>query len=136
MVLVDTSVWIDFFRNKDHAAVRQFIGICNNHIPFGITGVIYQEILQGAASATDFKRLSDSLQTQLFFHPKDNLATYHEAAKIYFDCRRRGITVRSTIDCLIAQIAIEQRLCLLHHDRDFEVIKQVRPQLNFVGPTN
>ncbi len=98
-------------------------------IPFGITGIIFQEILQGSATLTDFNQLSDYLSTQRFFHPKDNLNTYQSAAQIYFACRRRGLTIRSTVDCLIAQIAIEHNLILLHNDNDFKLIKKINPEL-------
>ena len=53
--------------------------------------------------------------------------TYREAARIYYDCRRRGLTLRSTVDCFIAQLAIEVDGVLLHNDGDFESIAQVRP---------
>jgi predicted nucleic acid-binding protein len=52
---------------------------------------------------------------------------HHQAARIYFDCRRRGLTVRSTIDCFIAQLALEHRLALLHDDRGYAAIARVRP---------
>jgi len=53
--------------------------------------------------------------------------TWRAAARIYFDLRRQGMTVRSPIDCCIAQIALENRLLLLHNDWDFAVISKVRP---------
>ena len=56
---------------------------------------------------------------QQLFHPKDPVESYAQAARIYFACCRKGITVRSTIDCLIAQIALEHDLFLLHNDSDF-----------------
>lgn len=56
--------------------------------------------------------------------------SYSQAANIYFTCRRKGITVRSTVDCVIAQIAIEHELILLHNDKDFENIAKVFPDLN------
>jgi hypothetical protein len=57
----------------------------------------------------------------------DRLASEVAAARIFFECRRSGLTVRSAADCLIAQIAIENDLALLHNDRDFEAIQRVRP---------
>jgi len=48
------------------------------------------------------------------------------AARIYYDLQRQELTVRSSIDCCIAQIAIENQLTLIHNDRDFETIQQVR----------
>ena len=52
---------------------------------------------------------------------------HRQAARIYFECRRRGVTVRSTIDCLIAQLVIDHAGILLHEDDDFERIREVRP---------
>lgn len=97
--------------------------------PFGITGVIYQEVLQGAATQTDFKRLAEYLGSQSFYEPSYGLLTWQKAAELYFNCRRQGITIRSTIDCLIAQIAIENKMILLHSDLDYIRIAQVNDDL-------
>jgi predicted nucleic acid-binding protein len=130
--LVDTSVWVDYLRNRNNASIEQFTKILDEELPFGITSVIYQEILQGAASEKDFKQLVTYFSNQRFFHPKNGIFTYQEAAKLYFDCRRKGVTVRSTIDCLIVQIAIEHKLVLLHNDKDFTAIHQVVPALKLI----
>lgn len=119
MYLIDTSVWVDFFRNQSTQAVARFEEILEEDIPYGITSVIYQEVLQGADSPKDFSKLQSYLASQRFYHPLDPVLSYEQAADMYFQCRRQGITVRSTIDCLIAQIAIEHKLRLLHSDRDF-----------------
>jgi predicted nucleic acid-binding protein len=58
---------------------------------------------------------------------RDPVASYVDAARIYFDCRRKALTVRSSVDCLIAQVALDNRLALLHSDRDFDAIAKVRP---------
>ncbi len=125
MYLVDTSVWLDFFRNRSTQAVKKFQEILDKNIPFGISGLIYQEVLQGADSPKDFSQLQTYLGTQKFYHPADPIRSYEKAADLYFRCRRQGITIRGTIDCLIAQIAIEQKLYLLHHDRDFTKMADV-----------
>lgn len=129
MYLVDTSVWIDYFREIKNRATKKFISILDRQLAFGITGLIYQEILQGAASEQDFIKLKDYLTTQRFFHPIDEIATYESTAKIYYACRRRGITIRSSIDCFIAQIAIEHNLTLLHNDQDYNRIQSAVPEL-------
>lgn len=125
--LVDTSVWIDFFRQKKTPAVNKFYEILDLNMNYGITELIYQEVIQGAASEIDFNNLSDYLLSQTFFYPKNRLMTNKQAAHIYFTCRRQGITIRSTIDCIIAQLAIENELILLHSDRDFEHIAKIFP---------
>ena len=132
MYLVDTSVWISLFRGRETPAVRFFRGVVESGIGFGITGVIYQELLQGAKGEADFRKLREYLQTQTFYQPLDALETHAEAARLYFDCRRKGVTIRSTMDCLIARIALEHDLVLLHDDADFTrmagVVKGLRLQ--------
>ncbi len=119
MILVDTSVLIDFFKGVDNSATIKLIEIIEKNIPFGITSLIYQEVLQGAKTVAEFKLLHEYLSSQTFFHPVDQVTSYENSAKIFFDLRRKGFTVRSSIDCFIAQIAKEQNLFLLHNDRDF-----------------
>ena len=125
MILVDTSVLIDLFKGNENEAVVSLRDIIRQQRPFGITSVIYQEVLQGAKTKKEYISLKEYLSTQRFFHPKDPLASYAEAANIFFSCRRKGVTIRSTIDCLIAQIAIEHELLLLHNDKDFTAMAPV-----------
>jgi len=80
---------------------------------------VYQELLQGAKNKKEYALLDEHLRCQRFFHPMDPIISYGKAAMIYLSCRKQGITVRSTIDCLIAQIAIEHDLLLLQNDKDF-----------------
>lgn len=127
MILVDTSVLIDFFKGIKNPAEAGLKSILEQDIPFGITALIYQEVLQGAKSEKEYAGLKRYLSSQRFFHPQDPIETAAKAAKIYFRCREKGITVRSTVDCLIAQIAIENELLLLHNDRDFEAMAVVAP---------
>lgn len=129
MYLVDTSVWIDYFREKDNTSVKKLESIFDKGHHFGITSAIYQEILQGAHTEQDFITLDTYLKTQRFYHPVNPLKTHQVAAYLYFTCRRNGITVRSSIDCLIAQLAIEHHLILLHNDKDFQYMAKVIPEL-------
>ncbi len=129
MYLVDTSVWIGYMREEENEATEHFAEVVTRGHPFGITGVIYQEVLQGAASKTKFGYLAEYLSSQTFYHPRDSVESHGEAALIYFRCRRAGVTVRSAIDCLIARVAIERDLVLLHDDRDFENMAGVIPEL-------
>ncbi len=132
MYLVDTSVWIDYLRENNTAAVSAFEQILDQDIAFGITGLIYQEVLQGADSMRDFETLENHLGTQRFFHAQDPVQTYREAAIMYFKCRKKGIKIRSTNDCLIARIAIEYDLSLLHSDQDFTRLAEVVPELKLI----
>lgn len=76
-----------------------------------------------------FGYLAEYLRSQTFYHPRDPVDSYREAALIYFRCRRAGITVRSAVDCLIARVAIEHELALLHDDSDFDNMVRVIPEL-------
>lgn len=129
MILVDTSVWIDYLRGVSTADTQSLDAILTDAMPFAITGVIYQEILQGADSPSSFHRLAEHFGSQRFLHPADPVVTYAKAGEIYGRCRREGITIRSTIDCLIARIAIEHDAILLHSGRDYERMATVIPEL-------
>ncbi len=133
MILVDTSVLIDFFKGNRNGAVENFRLILQNGFFYGITSVIYQEVLQGVKNEKEFEILKKYLSGQRFYHPLNPVETYENAARLYFDCRKQGITVRSTIDCLIAQIAVENNLFLLHNDRDFDAIATVSNLKIFKG---
>ena len=89
--------------------------------------MIYQEVLQGAKSEKEYAGLKKYLSSQRFFHPQDPIETFAKAARIYFRCRKKGVTVRSTVDCMIAQIAIENELLLLHNDKGFEAMAAAAP---------
>ncbi|MSP52883.1 MAG: PIN domain nuclease [Gammaproteobacteria bacterium] len=132
MYLIDTSVWIAYLRQEQNAAVAYLQNILKKQHSFGITSAIYQEILQGASSVKDFARLTDYFSTQHFYHPLEPVTSYENAAQLYFTCRKQGVTIRSTIDCLIAQIAIEHNLVLLHNDKDFEDLSKIAAKLNLV----
>jgi predicted nucleic acid-binding protein len=134
VILVDTSVWIDYLRGQSTAATNVLQGMLNDEVPVAITGVIFQEILQGADSPESFQRLADYFGTQHFLHPQDPVQSHARAAHLYLQCRQAGITIRSTIDCLIAQLAIEHKARLLHDDRDFLHITQIVPDLQSVSP--
>ena len=131
MVLVDTSVWVDLFRDRRTGPALRFRAMLDEQRPFAIAPVIVQEILQGAADAREFVLLDEYLASQTMLLPHHPLDSHRNAARLYFDCRRRGFTPRSTVDCLIAQVALEHSAALLHNDRDFERIAKVAPNLEF-----
>jgi predicted nucleic acid-binding protein len=95
--------------------------------PFALPAVCCQEVLQGARDEREWQLLDTYLSSQWLLAPADPWQTHRQAARIYFDCRRRGVTVRSTVDCLIAQLVIDHTGILLHEDADFERIRAVRP---------
>jgi hypothetical protein len=127
MILVDTSVLIDFLKGFQTEGRDKFEVVLHRKIPFGITSFILQEVLQGAASEKEFLLLKKYLLSQKFYHPKDPVDSFARAARIYMDCRKQGITIRSTIDCIIVQTAFEHDLFLLHNDNDFNAMAKVAP---------
>ncbi|MBA4417636.1 MAG: VapC toxin family PIN domain ribonuclease [Syntrophus sp. (in: bacteria)] len=127
MILVDTSVLIDFFKGLKNDGTVKFEAILQHGIPFGINSFIFQEVLQGASSDKEFLLLVKYLATQRFYHLKDPVNSFSRAARLYMECRKHGITVRSTIDCLIAETALEYDLALLHNDNDFIGISKIIP---------
>lgn len=131
MILVDTSVIIDFLKERHNAPVEKFNKILDLEIPFGIASFTYLELLQGTATQRDFEQLKKYLDTFTIYAPRNDRDSYAQAAYIYFQCRRKGITVRSTIDCLIVQIAREHGLKLLHNDKYFLAIPAALREVEF-----
>ncbi len=130
MYLIDSSVWIDFLNNKTSQSTDNHIALASS----GLTTLIYTEVLQGAKTQKNFDTYSTYLSAQPFYDFKNNKSSYQQAAHIYFKCRKQGITIRSSVDCLIAQCAIEHDLILLHNDGDFGqmagVISALKQQQN------
>ncbi|HLX29548.1 MAG TPA: PIN domain-containing protein [Casimicrobiaceae bacterium] len=131
VILVDTSVWIDFIRPRSTNAVDRLRAALDHGIEAAVTPLIYQEVLQGARDEQAFRDYRTFLSTQPFLHSTDAVATHEGAARLYFECRRIGLTIRSSVDCLIAQTAVEHGVPLLHDNRDFERIATVAPKLEF-----
>jgi predicted nucleic acid-binding protein len=127
MILVDTSVLIDYVEGRDTPAARRFGEVLDRDIPFGISPITSMEVLQGAATERDFNLLSRYLGSQTLYGLKQGAESYAAAAKIFFRLRKAGLPVGSSIDCLIAQTAIEHDLFLLHNDSDFDRIATVAP---------
>jgi len=129
MIFVDTSVLVDYLRGKSTPAVEMLASLDANGVPYSIPFLCCQEILQGARDEREWRLLRGNLSTQRLVLPAAPVTLHWEAARIFFDCRRRGLTVRSSVDCLIAAQAIESAATLLHDDEDYERIKKVRPGL-------
>ncbi len=129
MYLVDTSVWVDYLRGEATPQVRALRDLLPGEEIVGIAPIILQEILQGADSAERFETWRKVFSDLFCYVPKDPVESHVAAARLYQDCREAGKTPRSSNDCQIAQIAIENGLTLLHDDRDFNAIASVIGQL-------
>ena len=124
MILVDTSVWIEVLRDRQGDVVESFRKKTYGEI-LVLSRFTQLELLQGAKSGGEWKLLEHYLSTQLYLEATEK--TWADAARIFFELRRKGITVRSSIDCCIAQIALEHDAFLLHKDADFDRIASIRP---------
>ena len=126
MILVDTSALLPFLAGRSTRASEAVADVLSEGLEIALTPIVVQEVLQGAREEQEWRKLRSYLLTQVILSPQDPMATHVAAARISYDCRRRGLTVRSTLDCVVAQIAIEHDVPLLHDDRDYEAIAQVR----------
>jgi len=122
MILVDTSVLIDFLRGVVNTKTDQFESILQLDIPYGISAYTYQELLQGARNEKEYNTLHDYLGSLVIYYLDANIHSFEKASRLVFDLRRKGVTPRSTIDVYIALTAIENNLMLLHNDRDFDAM--------------
>ena len=136
MVLVDTSVLIDFLKGAENTKTELFKMVLKQKIPYGIASYTYQETLQGARDEQEYSQLNTYLSTQTIYFLPENIETYKKAASIFFELRRQGVTIRSTIDILITLIAIENKLFLLHNDKDFDVISDKVSELRVLSKLN
>lgn len=122
MVLVDTTVWIDFFAGREEPHVDKLQNLIENEEDLSICGVILTEILQGIRSDADFSKTRDYLDDLIFLPMRRG--TFLRAAELYRSLRKKGITIRKPVDCMIASVSIEHDALLLHNDRDFRHIAE------------
>ena len=121
MILVDTSAWIDFLSGVNSPQRWMLHRLLEEDQEISITGIILTEILQGIKGDKNFQITRDHLLELPFVEPKGRV-TYINAARIYRECRKKGKTIRSTVDCIIAAICLENGFSILHKDSDYAVI--------------
>jgi predicted nucleic acid-binding protein len=118
MVIVDTTVWIDYLRGYETSETR-WLEENLSRLRLGLTDLILCEVLQGFQDSDEFARVrGDLLKFHVFHSVSTDLAI--AAAENYRELRQRGYTVRKTIDCLIATFCLQYEHELLHRDRDFD----------------
>jgi predicted nucleic acid-binding protein len=125
MTFVDSSVWIDYF-NGEKTAQSDWLNSALGNTPIIMGDLILTEVLQGFQSDRDF-RTAKNLLLRLPFMPMGGQALALESATNYRLLRKKGVTVRKTIDVMIGTFCIHYRLPLLHDDRDFD------PMVKFLG---
>lgn len=119
LILVDSSVWIDFFKGSSSSEVIEFAGLIASDQSAATTSLVVTEVLRGCSSEREARTVASEMVTLPFLEldgPNDHI----EAARLYRQARAAGITVRNTIDLLIATTCIRYEAWLLHSDRDFD----------------
>lgn len=130
MVIVDTTVWIDFLQGRATTPVYKLEELLAEEIDIFTTGLIVQEVLSGIKIHRERVKVRRELENFILVMP--TLATHMEAAELFDACRKKGYTIRSIVDCLIAALALEYDLAILENDRDYTHISRVFP-LRIVG---
>jgi predicted nucleic acid-binding protein len=120
-ILFDTSVWIDFLRNRNTPEADLLTTYVKSNHPVALTPTIIQEILQGIRDDNQYFQIKDILSyiTTLQLPP---IQAAIGAAELYRSLGKKGLTIRKSNDCLIAFYAIEFSIPLAHADGDFDVI--------------
>lgn len=121
MILVESSVWIDFFSSSPGRAGAELHRMIAEADPFAVTGVIVAEVLQGLTR--DVNQIERYLSQWEMLEPR-GFSTYRDAATIFRLARRKGITL-TTIDTLIAAIALEHGATVFTLDKDFARIARL-----------
>jgi predicted nucleic acid-binding protein len=124
LILIDASAFIDFLNrtgSREDILIEQLI---LNNDDIVLADITLTEILQGIKTDREYRVVKASLLTFPILSLKSP-DSYIAAAELFRKCKKKGFTIRSTVDLLIAQIAIEHDAILLHNDRDFVAIAQV-----------
>ncbi len=121
MILVDTSAWIEGIRRTESAVDLKLVALQAAEADLAVTEPIILELLSGARSARELI----ATRRRLLAFPMlrvGGLETYERAAAVWRTCRAAGEPVRTTMDCLVAAVAIREGATILHQDRDFDTI--------------
>lgn len=121
MIVVDSSVWIDFFKGSATPEVSELASLIDSDHLLAITSPVLTEVLRGCPSEPEAQEVAGKMVSLPFLElpvPQGHI----EAAKLYRQARAAGVTVRNTIDLLIAATCITYEALLLHCDRDFGLL--------------
>jgi predicted nucleic acid-binding protein len=123
MILVDTSVWIDVFRIHNPLRLDEIIEFEQivSCLP------VIQEVLQGFRDERAFRLAHDALLALPIVEAPISISVIEEAIALYRAARRQGLTIRSSVDCLIAACALRNNLIILHRDRDYPLLAKISP---------
>ncbi|NJK92006.1 MAG: PIN domain nuclease [Blastochloris sp.] len=124
-VLVDSTVWIDFLKNKNTLETAKLVELIEGREDLCICGFVLTEVLQGIRSEKEYVATKQQFSNLIYL--EDDQSTFDLGATIYRNLRKQGITIRNSMDCLIAAIVIQNGVALLENDRDFTLINHHYP---------
>lgn len=123
MILVDTSVWIELFRESTDLDLESVADL--DEIVTCLP--VIQEVLQGFDDQRAYRIAEQAMTALPIVESPISTALFYAAVELYRTARRAGFTVRSSYDCLIGACALRNSLTILHHDRDFEALAKISP---------
>ncbi|MBI2922242.1 MAG: PIN domain-containing protein [Planctomycetes bacterium] len=123
MILVDTSVWIETLRARNPLSIESVLDF--DEIVTCLP--VVQEVLQGFRDESAFRVARDSFLALPIVESPITVGLVEEAVGLFRAARRQGLTVRSSVDCLIAACALRHQLTVFHRDRDFPLLARVSP---------
>ena len=120
MLMVDSSVWVDFFAGRDLPQVQRLDAALLSDEEIGVPDIVRLEILSGVRDDAALRKITSNLNALRRVSAVDG--DWDEAAALYRICRRNGVTIRSVVDCLIARLTMREGALLLANDRDFAMM--------------
>ena len=132
MIVVDTSVWIDVLNDTPTPQAQRCVEMIESGEPIALTDVILTEVLQGLRSDREAALVERHLRAFPILRLQD-LDDFVLAARLYRAARRAGVTIRKTLDCLIAAPCVRTGAPLLHADEDFDRLATCTPLRIWAG---
>ena len=126
MILVDSSVWIEYLSEKKGQYGHELETLIASDAEIVLADIILMEVLQGIREDRVHQEIKELLLAFPIFS-SGGLDACLKSAQLYRSCRKRGLTIRKSIDCLLAVTAMENNLRVFHKDRDFNLIAKIVP---------
>ena len=123
VIVVEPTVWIDSSKGEARYSTDTSPS-CWRDAPIALVDIVYCEILQGVRDEESYRLTRASLRAHPILRPR-SLETFETAANLYRTGRRRGLTIRRSVDCLIAATCLENDAEIYHNDRDFDALARV-----------
>ncbi len=124
-LLVDSTVWIDFFGGRKTAQTDKLKAAVAARHDLCVCGCVWLEVLQGIREEKQYLAVKRHFENLIYL--PDDRSTFELGATIYRELRREGLTIRNSIDCLIAATVIQHGVRLLENDRDYQFIDRHFP---------